>query len=88
MEIALTPEVEQYIQEKVSSGQYASASEVFLTSIKLLQDIEQTYQGRYQALRDEVKIGIEAADLGNVVDAEIVFGQLQERLNQKRNQLQ
>ncbi|NJL48395.1 MAG: type II toxin-antitoxin system ParD family antitoxin [Leptolyngbyaceae cyanobacterium SM2_5_2] len=88
MEIALTPEVEQYIQEKVSSGQYASASEVFLTSIKLLQDIEQTYQGRYQALRDEVKVGIEAADRGDVVEAATVFGQLQERLNQKRNQPQ
>lgn len=86
MEIALTPEVEQYIQEKISSGQYASASEVLLASIKLLQDIEQTYQGRYQALRDEVNIGIEAADRGEVVDADTVFAQLEERLNQKRNQ--
>jgi len=68
MEIALTPDVEQYIQEKVSSGQYASASEVLLAGIKLLQDIEQTYQGRYQALRDEVNIGIEASDRGDVVD--------------------
>jgi antitoxin ParD1/3/4 len=88
MEIALTPDIEQYIQAKVNSGQYASASEVFLAGIKLLQDIEQTYQGRYQALRDEVNIGIEAADRGDVVDAETVFGQLQERLNQKRNQPQ
>ena len=86
MEIALTPEVEQYIQEKISSGQYASASEVLLASIKLLQDIEQTYQGRYQALRDEVRLGIEAADRGELVDAETVFAQLEERLNQKRNQ--
>jgi antitoxin ParD1/3/4 len=68
MEIALTPDIEQYIQAKVSSGQYASASEVFLVGIKRLQDIEQTYQGRYQALRDEVNIGIEASDRGDVVD--------------------
>lgn len=86
MEITLTPEVEQYIQSKISSGQYASASEVFLAGIKLLQDIEKTYQGRYQALRDEVKIGLDAADRGEVVDADTVFSQLQERLNQKRNQ--
>ncbi|NMF84570.1 type II toxin-antitoxin system ParD family antitoxin [Nodosilinea sp. P-1105] len=52
------------------SGQYASASEVFLAGIKLLQDIEQTYQGRYQALRDAVNIGVEASDRGDVVDAE------------------
>lgn len=86
MEITLTPEVEQYIQSKISSGQYASASEVFLAGIKLLQDIEQTYQGRYQTLRNEVKIGLDAADRGEVMDADTVFSQLQERLNQKRNQ--
>jgi antitoxin ParD1/3/4 len=50
--------------------------------------IEQTYQGRYQALRDEVNIGIEASDRGDVVDTETVFSQLKERLNQRRNQPQ
>ncbi|MFQ4134745.1 type II toxin-antitoxin system ParD family antitoxin [Nodosilinea sp. PGN35] len=88
MEIALTPEVEQYIQAKVSSGQYASASEVFLAGIKLLQDIEQTHQGRYHALREEINISIEASDRGDVVNAETVFDHLQERLNQRLNQLQ
>jgi antitoxin ParD1/3/4 len=86
MEITLTPEVEQYIQSKISSGQYASASEVFFAGIKLLQDIEKTYQGRYQALRDEVKIGLDASERGEVMDADAVFSQLHERLNQKRNQ--
>ncbi|WP_347404164.1 hypothetical protein [Nodosilinea sp. P-1105] len=43
---------------------------MFLAGIKLLQDIEQTYQGRYQALRDAVNIGVEASDRGDVVDAE------------------
>jgi antitoxin ParD1/3/4 len=48
MEIALTKDIEIYIQEKVNSGQYASASEVFFAGIKLLQEIEQTYQGRFE----------------------------------------
>ncbi|MGF1517898.1 MAG: type II toxin-antitoxin system ParD family antitoxin [Nodosilinea sp.] len=86
MEITLTPEVEQYIQSKITSGQYASASEVFLTGIQLLQDIEKIYQGRYQALRDDVRIGLDASEKGEVMDADVVFSQLQERLNQKRNQ--
>ena len=84
MEITLTPELEQYIQAKVSSGEYALPSEVFLAGIKLLQDIEQTYQGRFEELRNEVRIGLEAAELGDVVDGDTVFSRLQERLNALR----
>ena len=84
MEITLTPELEQYIQAKVSSGEYASPSEVFLVGIKLLQDIEQTYQGRFEELRNEVRIGLEAAERGEVVDGDTVFSRLQERLNALR----
>lgn len=76
MEITLTPELEQYIQTKVSSGEYASPTEVFLVGIKLLQDLEKTYQGRFEELRNEVRIGLEAADRGEVVDGYKVFNRL------------
>jgi antitoxin ParD1/3/4 len=86
VEIALTKDIESYIQEKVNSGQYASASEVFFAGIKLLQEIEQTYQGRFEELRNEVRIGLEAAERGDVIDGDVVFSRLQERLDQKRDQ--
>lgn len=87
MEISLSPEVEQYVRDKVNSGEYASANEVFLAGIQLLQDIDRIYQGRYEALRQEVRIGLEAAERGEVVDSETVFSQLRERLDQKRSQM-
>jgi len=76
MEITLTPELERYVQAKVSSGEYSSANEVLLAGIKRLQDLEQTYQGRFEALRDEVRIGLEAAERGEVADSDKVFKRL------------
>lgn len=86
MEITLTPELEQYIQAKVSSGEYASPNEVFLVGIRLLQDLEQTYQGRFEELRNEVRVGLESAERGEFVDGDTVFSRLQERINRKRDQ--
>jgi antitoxin ParD1/3/4 len=76
MEVTLTKDIESYIQEKVNSGQYASASEVFFAGIKLLQEIEQTYQGRFEELRNEVRVGLEAVERGEVVDSDKVFNRL------------
>lgn len=80
MDITLTPELEQYLQSKVSSGEYASPNEVFLVGIRLLQDLEQTYQGRFEELRNEVRFGLEAAERGEVVDSDKVFNRLAEIL--------
>jgi len=55
-----------------------------LDLIELLQTDEwnQVYKGRFQELREVVQMGVEAADRGEVVDAEEAFRQLQERLQQ------
>lgn len=37
MNVSLTPELEQYVQEKVSSGLYYSASEVIREGLRLLR---------------------------------------------------
>ena len=76
MEVTLTKDIENYIQEKVNSGQYASANEVFLASIKLLKEIEKTYQGRFEELRREISIGLEAAERGETIDGDKVFNRL------------
>ena len=59
MEILLTPELEQLIEDRIDTGQYASPSEVIWAGVKLLEEINQIYQGRYTELRKEVQIGVE-----------------------------
>ena len=51
MEIILQPELEQFIQEKITSGQYQSVNEAVNAGLKLLMEQELIYQGRFAELR-------------------------------------
>jgi antitoxin ParD1/3/4 len=58
MNVSLTPELEQYVQEKVSSGLYYSASEVIREGLRLLREREQFQQTRLQELRPDLQAGL------------------------------
>ena len=40
MNVSLTPELERFVQEKVRSGRYTSASEVVREALRLLEEHE------------------------------------------------
>ena len=87
MSISLTPELEEFIQSQVESGKYSSTEEVIIAGIKLLKEREKIYQGRFEELKREIAIGVEASDRGEVVDGEVVFRQLEQKLQQRRQQV-
>jgi antitoxin ParD1/3/4 len=78
MNISLKPEHEQFIQSQIKAGRYANAEEVMNEAFKLLQAREQ----RLEELRQKIGIGKEQIARGEVKDGEIVFAQLQEKINQ------
>lgn len=86
MNVSFTPELEQFIQSQVESGKYTSADEVILAGIRLLEERDRIYKGRFEELQQEVRIGIEASQQGQVIDGEKVFQQLQQKLQKRRNQ--
>ncbi|BAY21632.1 hypothetical protein NIES2100_13880 [Calothrix sp. NIES-2100] len=86
MNISFTPELEQFIQSQVTSGKYASTEEVIIAGIKLLEERESIYQGRFEELQREIMIGVEASERGEVIDGEMVFHQLEQKLQQRRQQ--
>ena len=45
MNISLTTELEQFIQNQVASGKYNSNEEVILAGIRLLEERERIYKG-------------------------------------------
>ncbi|HBE19698.1 MAG TPA: hypothetical protein DEG17_24175 [Cyanobacteria bacterium UBA11149] len=79
--------IEQAILENVRVLSPQQQQEV-LAFIKLLQtdEWEDVYQGRFQELRQEIRLGIDAADRGELVDAEAVFQQLRLKLQQCREE--
>lgn len=62
MNVSLTPELEQYVQEKVASGLYYSASEVIREGLRLLREREQLQQMRLQELRQEIQAGLDSGE--------------------------
>jgi antitoxin ParD1/3/4 len=59
MNVSLTPELEKFVAERVTSGRYASASEVIREALRLLEERDQLNQ-----LREEVRLGLEQLDQG------------------------
>ena len=51
MDITLQPELEQFIREKITSGQYQSVNEAVNAGLKLLMKRELIYQGRFDRER-------------------------------------
>jgi antitoxin ParD1/3/4 len=67
---------------------------VVLAGLQLLAHRDSIYQGRFEALRQEVMVGVEEADglrptgghRGELIDGDVVFQQLRDRLEQRRHQ--
>lgn len=58
LNVSLTPDLERFIQETLSSGRYQSASEVVRTALRLLQERELRRQARLDWLRQEIQQGL------------------------------
>ena len=82
MNVSLTPELEQLVQDKVKSGRYLSASEVVRAGLRLLEERDRIYQARLAELQQEITIGVEEADRGELIDGEEVMQEIYEELRQ------
>ncbi|NJL89957.1 MAG: type II toxin-antitoxin system ParD family antitoxin [Coleofasciculaceae cyanobacterium SM2_1_6] len=86
MQIALRPEQEMFVLEKVSQGVYESPEELFALAFQLLEEYElqqreyEKKQQRIIKLRQEILEGMEDIRQGRFVDGEVVFQQLEEKL--------
>lgn len=64
MNVSLTPELERWIQAKVDSGLYSSASEVVREALRLLARDEAIRLAQHDELRSLVARGVADADAG------------------------
>lgn len=85
MNVSLTPELEQYVQEKVSSGLYYSASEVIRDGLRLLKEREQFQQIRLQELRQDIQAGLDSGE-STPLDMQTVKVKARQRRQQRQPQ--
>jgi len=87
MDVSLTLEIERFIHSQVESGKYGSAADVIQAGIRLLEERDSIYKGRFEELRQEVSIGVEQLDRGERLGGKAVIEQLRQK-NQTRKQVQ
>jgi len=78
LQVSLPEDAHEFVQEKVSSGEYSSASEVLLSGIELLREEE---EGRARWERDVLVPSIQRfdADPQSAIPLEQVVRNLEER---------
>ena len=60
MNISLTEHFNQYIEEKVKSGRYYSASEVVRSALRLMQERDSQLENEAAYLKEKINEGLES----------------------------
>ena len=79
MNVSLTPELERFVNQRLRSGMYGSASEVIRAALRLLKEREKLVEARLADLRQEIAVGIEQADRGELVEGAELFAKLRRK---------
>ena len=86
LNVSLTPELEKFVDQRVASGLYQTASEVVRDALRLLEEREAARQTALAELRRHVAVGIEQADRGEFLDGDDVFEELKRISDQRRRE--
>lgn len=79
MQIAIKPDQEQYILEKLQQGKYKSIDELLSIAFQLLEQHDEK-EKQLSELRRKIAEGTEQIRQGEVIEGELVFQQLPQKL--------
>jgi antitoxin ParD1/3/4 len=80
MHIVIKPEQEKFILEKLQQGKYKNVDDLLTVAFQLLDQHDEREKQLIE-LRQKIVEGTQQIHEGKVVDGELVFQQLQEKLN-------
>ena len=84
MNVSLTSELEEFVNNKVKSGMYFSASEVIREGLQLLRDHDELKNRRIEEIRQQIAHGVEQLERGEAVDGEEAFRKIREKSEKRR----
>lgn len=80
MNVSLTPELEQIINQKIKNGRYNSASEVVREGLRLLQQRDEMHEAKLNALRAEIQKGTDSLEAGRYRDLDDAMVDIKKRM--------
>ena len=84
MNVSLTPELEKFVNAKVQTGRYNSASEVVREALRLLEDHEKARAAQLGEFNKELGRRLAALDRGDRIDPREARARLQRRSAERR----
>lgn len=81
MNISLTPELEKFVQNKVTSGMYTSASEVIRESLRLLHTHDDLQAQKIGQLNQAIELGLQQLSDGKKISAETSYDRLKKKID-------
>ena len=79
MNVSVGSEFERFVDGKVASGDYGTATEVVRAALRLLKEQDAEREAKLHALRLDVREGLEQLERGDAVSGRKVFAQLRGR---------
>ncbi len=61
--------------------------QVILEMVEMLErdELEEIYQGRFTQLQQEIQVGLNASARGEIIQGDVMFAQLREKLQQRKS---
>ena len=84
LNVSLTPELEKFVQSRVASGRYQTASEVIREGLRLLGEREQAQEAALDELRARIRLGVAQADRGELLEGDSVFEEIRQLSARRR----
>lgn len=88
MNVSLGMQWEQFVNEKVESGRYQTASEVLRDGLRLLEQREKTLQSisprTKEELEEMLEVGIRQLDAGKGIPGDVALKNLRQRAAARR----
>lgn len=85
MNVSLTPELEKFVNTKVGSGRYNSASEVVREALRLLEEYDSARAAQLVEFNEELGRRLASLDRGETVDPVEARAKLQRKSEGRRN---
>jgi antitoxin ParD1/3/4 len=83
LNVSLTPELDEFVHQRVATGRYQTASEVVREGLRLLENQERDREAAYAALKTKLERGSSQADQGEFVDPDEVLKKIDARKRQR-----
>jgi antitoxin ParD1/3/4 len=84
MNVSLTPELEKFVESRVATGRYQTASEVVREGLRLLEEQERQREAGFQVLKNKLKRGAAQAERGELVAGDKAFAEIRQHSARRR----